>query len=113
MNIISTNINCDDKRAVYKLTKSAGVSVKDCEQGEIIEFGCYAEYEDVKPDGHVEKVLSIVTPDGVKYSTVSATFKREFYEILDLMDGEDFSIVVCKGTTKAGRDYVSCELYCG
>ena len=118
MEIIKTNIaNIEEnKKALYKLTKSSGVNVKDIEPDKSHKVESYALYTDVKVDreGAVkeQKVLTIVLATGEKLQTISKTFIDEFMDIVDIMGDEDFSIVTRKGLSKGGREFVSCELDC-
>ena len=115
MNIIRTNIDCNDKKKVYKLTKADSQRVQDLEQGTSFAVDAWALYEEdkLKKDGTTEKqtVLSVVS-GGVKFSTISQTFIRSFMECVDLMENDPFSIIITGGTSNGGRQYVNCELDC-
>lgn len=116
MEIIKTNADLNDKRALYKLTKSSGCMVQDADNGLSVPVILWALYEETKEarDGTPKKtlVLSFVDESGVKYSTISATFIREFSDIMDIMQGEPFAVLIRKGKTKGGKDFVTCELDC-
>lgn len=116
MKIIRTNIENleENKKMLYKLTKAKGYSVKDVEG--VFPVHGYLIYEDVNAKGEMQTVTAVLCEDvegnPVKLQSISMTFRREFEEIADLMAGEDFAITLIHGTTKSGRDFVSCELYC-
>lgn len=116
MTIIRTNIdNLEaDKKTLYKLTKSKGVSVKDVDG--VFSVKAFLIYEDVNSKGEIQTVTAVLCEDSenqpVKLQSISATFRREFEEIVDIMGKDDFSIILVHGTTKSGRDFVSCEMYC-
>ena len=116
MEIFESNFDVNDKRIVYKLTKSSGISVQDADDGQSVPVKYWALYNDPKPkrDGSAadQTVLSIVDTDGTKYSTISATFIREFAGIADIMGDDSFAIIIRHGTTKAGKAFVTCELDC-
>ena len=116
MNIIHTNIDTADKKAVYKLTKSASMQIQTIEPGTSIPVAAYAHYEDVyktrEGSEGTREVLSFISVDGSKFSTISPTFIRDFMEIVDIMDGEPFAVVITGGTSKGGRKFVDCELDC-
>lgn len=116
MEILKTNVDLNDKRALYKLTKSSGMMVQDAENGMSVDVHMWALYNDPKEarDGTMKenRVLSIVDPAGVKYSTISPTFIREFLDIVDIMAGDPFAVILVQGTTKAGKPFVTCELDC-
>lgn len=113
MNIIDTNIANinDDKKAVYKLTRAKGLNIKDLENGERVPVDAWALYSDVSAKGNEQTVLAIVSGEN-KYHTISPTFQRDFADIVSLMDGDDFAIIITKATSKAGREFVTCELDC-
>ena len=116
MEIIKTNVDQNDKRALYKLTKSSGLMAQDAPDGVSIPVSIWALYSDPKEarDGTVKDltVLSFVSTDGSKYSTISQTFIREFTDIVGIMDGEPFAILIRHGTTRGGKKFVTCELDC-
>lgn len=119
MRILSTNIDTNDKKAVYKLTKKEAQRIQDLDKGVSLTVDAFALYEEdktrTKKDGttedYVETVLTIVS-GGLKVATISPTFIKSFMEIVELMAGEPFSIIITGGTSKGGRDYVNCELDC-
>lgn len=115
MNIVRTNIDTNNKKAVYKLTKAESQRVQDLEQGVSFPVDSWALYEEdkLKKDGTTEKqtILAVVS-GGVKFATISQTFINSFMECVDLMENDPFSIIITGGTSKGGRQYVNCELDC-
>lgn len=116
MEIIRGNIDTNNKYEVYKLTKSAGEMVQNAPDGISIPVASWLLYNDPKEgkDGTKKDniILSFVDNAGVKYSTVSATFQREFNDIVELMGSVPFALLIKHGTTKAGKPFVTCELDC-
>lgn len=116
MEIIKSNIDVNNKFDLYKLTKSSGAMVQDAPDGLSIPVNKWALYNDPKAgkDGQMKDnfVLSFIDNSGVKYSTVSPTFQREFADIVDIMDADPFAVIVMHGQTKAGKPFVTCELDC-
>lgn len=116
MEIIRTSINPADKVMVYKMTKSSSCSVQDAPAGLSVPVKDWMLYNEPKvgKDGATRDnlVLSIVDPSGIKYSTISNTFQREFLDIVEIMDGTPFAVLFIHGNTKAGKPFVSCELDC-
>lgn len=115
MEILRSNIDSANKYDVYRMTKSSGEMVQNIVDGLSVPVSKWALYTDVKEgrDGTKEQqVLSIVDNSGVKYSTVSATFVREFLDIVDIMDGDAFAVIIRHGQTKSGKNFVTCELDC-
>lgn len=116
MEIIRTNIDINDKYKVYKLTKSSGSMVQDAPNGLSVPVADWMLYNDPKQgkDGAMKDnhVLSIVDTSGVKYSTISATFQREFLDIVEIMGSTPFAVLFMQGMTKANKPFVTCELDC-
>ena len=116
MNIIRSNIDTNNKREVYRLTKSESKRVQDMERGVSLPVKQWCIYSETvkKKDGNTDTrtVLSVVVDGGVKIATISNTFITSFLEIVDIMDDEPFSIIITGGTSKGGREYVNCELDC-
>ena len=95
----------------YLMTIAPGVkSVKDVEDGEKITVDGWLEFEDEKDNGDVTSVLSVITPDKKVFACQSQTFKRSLKDIAGIMKSFPFTIVKTSGKTKAGRDFVNCEL---
>ena len=111
MQILKSNIDTTDKKAVYKLTKSESQRVQDVEKGVSLPVDKWALYTEKNSKGEEQTVLAIVS-GGMKVSTISKTFIDSFMKCVELMDGEPFSIVITGGTSKGGRQYVNCELDC-
>lgn len=111
MQILKSNINTEDKKAVYKLTKSESQRVQDVEKGVSLHVDKWALYTEKNSKGEEQTVLAIIS-GGMKVSTISKTFIDSFMECVELMDDDPFSIVITGGTSKGGRQYVNCELDC-
>lgn len=119
MKFIATNINTEDKKEVYRMTKGDSLKVQDMDRGTSFPVEKYALYEDTKTrkknDGsqeeYTEKVLTIVSGNA-KLGTISATFIKSFMEIVDIMGADPFAIIITGGKSKNGREYVNCELDC-
>lgn len=95
----------------YLMTIAPSIKVvKDIEDNAVIPVKAWCEFEDVKDTGEVVELLSILTPNGEAYSCQSATFKRSFHDILEIVGDMDFSIIKISGKTNAGRPFVNCTL---
>ena len=116
MKIIKSNVDLSDKKLIYKLTKSSGLLVQDAPEDLSIPVKWWALYDDPKTgkDGAEKEnlVLSFIGEGGGKYSTISATFQREFLEIVEIMENDPFAILLKHGTAKNGKPFVTCELDC-
>lgn len=105
---ISKELN---KKEQYKMTKDAGIKKMKDYVGSSIDVYAYCIYTDFNSKDNKEvEVLSVMDTDGSVYATNSATFKKDFLDIAELMGGEDFSIGVISGTSKKGREFITCTL---
>ena len=111
MKLLKTNIeNLDqDKRMMYKLTKARGINVKDCDADSEYPVDAFLLYDGANSKGEEQTVLAIVSGE-LKLQTISKTFIAAFLEIVELMENEPYSIKIIKSITKAGREFVTCEL---
>lgn len=105
---ISKELN---KKEIYKMTMDAGIKKMKDFVGVSIDVYAYCIYTDFNSKDNKEvEVLSVMDEDGTVYATNSVTFKRDFLDIVTLMEGEDFSVGVTSGTSKAGREFITCTL---
>ncbi len=119
MEFIKTNIDTGDKKAVYRMTKGDSCKIDGIEKGVTIPVEKYALYDEVKTrrksDGseeeYTQRVLTF-TSGPQKFGTISTTFIKSFFEIVDIMQEDPFAIIITGGETKSGRHYVNCELDC-
>ena len=103
------------KKDVYRLTRGESTMAKDIDTRQELTPTAWAVYEEGKPDpktGEVktQEILAIQTEELGVVSTVSDTFKRDFFELWEMMEGEPFTFHTVKGQTKAGREFVTCTL---
>lgn len=87
------------------------ISMKDVPDGTHITVDGILTFEDTKEktDESVN-ILSVITPEKKVYSCQSSTFKRSIRDISIIMKGKQFTIIKTSGKTKAGRDFINCEL---
>lgn len=97
------------KRDIYKLTKSPTIQKLSAHDGEILKVDKYVIYEDSENRDDPIIILSIQSGETV-IATNSATAIREFRGIVEIMEGEEFSVRVLSGTAKSGRTYYTLEL---
>lgn len=95
--------------ALYALTQADSVNCKDVDPREELTVRAYCLYEKPDKDGNMVEVLSIATDEQGVMATVSATFKRSFADIAAIAP-VPFKVRVKHGTSKAGREFVDCEL---
>lgn len=95
----------------YLMTLDRNIqSLKDVKDNTSIPVAGYLTFTDEKENGDNADILSIITPDNEVFSCQSATFKRSFYNIYNIMHGKQFSVIKLSGTTKNGRPYIDCAL---
>lgn len=110
MNILRKSREDFSKVEMYLLTSSNNSnSVKNLEDGTELSVKDYLLYETEK-DGSTSELLAIMTSENEVYVTQSATFKRSFFEIADIMEGDPFTVRKVSGTSKSGRPFVNCTL---
>lgn len=108
---INTQSNDFTEVEQYLMTLDRGIkSLKDIEDNTSIPVAGYLTFTDEKENGDSVDILSIITPDNEVFSCQSATFKRSFYNIYNIMHGKQFSVIKVSGTTKVGRPYIDCAL---
>lgn len=83
--------------------------IKELEDGTEITIDYWALFTDDTKENESE-VLTIVDKNGDVYATISDTFKKNFFRMVEIFDDEEFAIVKISGTTNAGRDFVNCDL---
>lgn len=115
--MIITSMSKEDftKVELYRMTKSpAIVSVKAVEDGATMEVHGWLTFEDENAKGETSHMLSIIGigEDGeeVVWTCQSQTFKDNFMDLWELFNGDTFKIKKLSGVTKAGREYVNCDL---
>lgn len=98
----------NEKVEAYKLTRGKTISAVDM-VGETFSVDRWMLYDDVNGKGEDVEVLAIKCSDGRCISTISKTFKDEFFYLSDIgLTGEPLTVIT--GTSKAGREYVSVTL---
>ena len=97
----------------YLMTQSPEIqSLKDVEDGSVINVTAFCRFEDIKEDsGEAVDLLAILDDSDNSYVTQSATFIRSFMDIVKLFEaGEIIPVKKISATAKNGRPYVNCVL---
>ena len=98
---------------VYNMTKSHKLNtLKNLENGAKLEVAGFMEWEDTNEEtGETAELMSLLTTDGAAYVTQSDTFKRDFFDIVEIFDHK-FPITIEHGVgkSKAGREYHYCAV---
>lgn len=99
------------KREIYKLTLDPAMKKMKDFVGSSIDVYAFCLYTDFnnKDDKEVE-VLSVMDKDGSVFATNSPTFKKDFMNIAEIMEDDEYSIEVISGTSNAGREFITCTL---
>ena len=101
------------KLEVYNMTKSHNLkTLKELENGAKIEVAGVMEWEDTNEEtGESTELMSLLTTDGAAYVTQSDTFKRDFFDIVEIFE-HNFPITIEHGVgkSKAGREYHYCAV---
>lgn len=115
MIITSKSSESFTKAEIYRMTKSPSiVSVKTVADYTTMSPIGWLTFDDENNKGEVSHMLSIigVGEDGqeVVWSCQSQTFKDNFMDLWNMFDGEPFTLIKLSGKSKAGREYVNCDL---
>lgn len=112
-----TNMSSENftKAELYRMTKSPSiVSVKTVADGTTMSPIGWLTFDDENNKGEVSHMLSIIgvgeDDQEVVWSCQSQTFKDNFMDLWELFKGDNFKIKKLSGQTKAGREYVNCDL---
>ena len=101
-------------KEVVSLTKGNDVKKMSDAVGEVLDFDKVVIYEDVNSKDEPMQVLAVQTAEGVKYATNSATFIRNYTEIMDIFKDSDeeapTTFKVGSGKSKAGRPFITCDI---
>lgn len=111
MEIIKKYPETMDARTAYKMMKSPDVKKMSEAESSILEVKSWLHYSDTdSKTGEIREILTIETVDGEMFGTVSETFKREFFDIVAFFGDDVGDIKVIGGTSKAGRNFITCSV---
>lgn len=111
MNIIEKSRENMSKKELYMMTRNSAIQKMRDAEGQELSVKDWVKFEDTDSrTGEVQELISVMADSGEVYATNSATFIREFDEIVDIMEGEPFVIRVVGGQSKNGRHYITVEL---
>lgn len=108
MEIIKTSRELS-KKEIFKLTESDTYKMSDA-AGLILEIDCWVLYNDLDRKGLDQQVLTVLDKNGQIYGTISQTFINKFRRMADFFGDELTEVMVKKGTSKAGREYITCDI---
>ena len=109
MNIIEKS--CEMKKSeIFRMTKDASIKKVSENIGLNVEVDKWLVYSENNSKGEEVTVLSIMGKDGEVYATNSPTFRNQFYDIVEMLGEEMIDrIEIVSGTSKNGRDFVTCS----
>ena len=108
MEFLATNKELT-KEEKYFLTKAQDVQKMTEAVDQILDLAAWAIYKDKNADGEEVELFAMLTEDGDKFATNSATFIAAFREILDIFEPAEVKrLKVVSGTSKNNRTYVTC-----
>jgi len=110
MNIVKIYPENPSKKVAYSLTMSPKMRNMKELKGSTLEVSAWCKYEDVDAKtSELRPILSVMTPEGEVFGTNSATFIDDFEKMAEIFgaDGVD-AIEVVSGTSKAGREFITC-----
>lgn len=115
MIITSKSSESFTKAELYRMTKSPSiVSVKAIADGTTMSPIGWLTFDDENNKGEVSHMLSIIgvgeDDQEEVWSCQSQTFKDNFMDLWELFKGDNFKIKKLSGKSKAGREYVNCDL---
>ncbi len=98
-------------KQMYDLTRSPEIQKVSDNDGALVQVDAWALYNDTDKDGNTREILSILDNEVGAIATDSATFIRNFMEIIEMcMDCgvEVQHVKISSGTSKAGRKFYTC-----
>lgn len=98
------------KRDAYRLAKAQDVNKMQTLAGATITPEKWVLFEDPDPKTGEIKTVLVIEANGEKFGTISKTFIDTFLDAAEEF-GEDLGeIAIIGGTSKAGRDFITCEI---
>lgn len=95
----------------FLLTKNPNIEKVSDHTGECILVDKWLLYEDVNPEtGEVMEILSFMNEEKNVYATNSKSFKEMFLDIVEIMQGQNFTLQLISKKSKNGRNYQTCTL---
>lgn len=98
------------KKEIYRITHAkTATQMRELEDGAIIDPVNFILYTDENQKGEENTVLAIVDANGDIITTISATLRNDFMDMVENF-GLDFMCKKTSGLTKAGREFVTVEM---
>lgn len=111
MNILKTNATTPAE--IYYLTMNPQTRKMSLFKDSTIRPVRHCLFEDVDAKtGEVKEILTIMDESGAVYGTNSKTFQDDFFKMVELFESMGATvneIAVISGTSKSGREYITCQ----
>ena len=111
MEIIKKSSDKLTVKQMYDLTMSPEIGKVSDNDGALVQVDEWALYNDTDKDGNTREILSILDNEVGAVATNSATFIRDFMEIIDMCADcgvELQHVKISSGMSKAGRKFYTC-----
>lgn len=111
MEIIKKSSDELTMKQMYDLTKSPEIQKVSDNEGALIQVDAWALYNDTDKDGNTRAILSILDNEVGAVATNSATFIRDFTEIIEMCADCGVKVEhvkISSGKSKAGRKFYTC-----
>ena len=109
MEIVSNYPEPMSKKTLYDLTLSPKTQKMKDALGTVLDVAAWCVYEDEDKNGNPRTILALSTPEGETFATNSQTFREDFLAMVDMFGPDGVtSLEVISGTSKAGREFITC-----
>lgn len=111
MEIIKKSSDELTMKQMYDLTKSPEIQRVSDNDGALVQVNAWALYNDTDSIGNTREILSILDNEVGAVATNSATFIRDFMEIIEMCKNcgvEVQHVKISSGTSKSGRKFYTC-----
>ena len=98
------------KGEIFNLTQGSDIDKVSDHVGEILNIKGWILYEDENIKGEIQTVLVFMEHDGTIMATISKTFIEQFEKMSEFMGDDDYKVQIVGGTSKNGREYISCKV---
>lgn len=97
------------KKLAYDLTLSPRCQKMTDAKNTVLDVAAWCVYEDEDRDGNPRTILSLRTVEGETYATNSSTFRDDYQAMVDLFGPDGITAIeVITGSSKAGREFITC-----
>lgn len=96
----------NSKINIYKMSKSPDImGFRDISEDETVRVLDSMIYSEKSNDGNEVEILSLMTDKGI-FAGNSGTVRRNYDDICDIVEGNEYIAHFKKGTSKNGREFI-------